>query len=107
MSITFEYVMLAGINDSEAQARALARLLRDLPAKINLIPFNPFPGSDYLCSPPPVIERFQSVLHNLGMRTTTRRTRGQDIDAACGQLAGRVLARRLRSAKSAPGAHAG
>jgi len=107
MSITFEYVMLAGINDSEAQARALARLLRDLPAKINLIPFNPFPGSEYLCSPPQVIERFQSILHNLGMRTTTRRTRGQDIDAACGQLAGRVLVRRLRGHKSTPGVRAG
>ncbi len=106
MSITFEYVMLAGINDSDAQARALARLLRDLPAKINLIPFNPFPGSNYLCSPLPVIERFQGILHNLGMRTTMRRTRGQDIDAACGQLAGRVLTRRLRSAKPAPGARA-
>lgn len=88
--ITFEYVMLDGVNDSGADARVLVRLLRDVPSKINLIPFNPFPGTEYRCSPMPVIERFRTVLHNAGMVTTIRRTRGEDIDAACGQLVGKV-----------------
>jgi len=92
-SVTFEYVMLDGINDSPAQARALARLLKGHPAKVNLIPFNPFPGSGYRRSPLPVIQRFRDELIRNGVLATVRRTRGDDIDAACGQLAGRVIDR--------------
>jgi len=92
-SVTFEYVMLDGINDSPAQARALARLLKGHPAKVNLIPFNPFPGTRYRCSPAAVIQRFRDELLQRGLLATTRRTRGDDIDAACGQLAGRVIDR--------------
>ncbi|HKT74124.1 MAG TPA: 23S rRNA (adenine(2503)-C(2))-methyltransferase RlmN [Steroidobacteraceae bacterium] len=92
-SVTFEYVMLDGVNDSPAQARALARLLRGHPAKVNLIPFNPFPGTRYGRSPAPVIQRFRDELIKLGVLATIRRTRGDDIDAACGQLAGRVIDR--------------
>ncbi|MEZ5515595.1 MAG: 23S rRNA (adenine(2503)-C(2))-methyltransferase RlmN [Steroidobacteraceae bacterium] len=89
-SVTFEYVMLAGINDSAADARALALLLRGRPAKVNLIPFNPFPGTRYHRSPAPVIQQFRDTLLQSGLIATIRKTRGQDIDAACGQLAGRV-----------------
>jgi 23S rRNA (adenine2503-C2)-methyltransferase len=92
-SVTFEYVMLDGINDSPAQARALAQLLRGHPAKVNLIPFNPFPGTRYSRSPPLVIQRFRDELIQRGVLATVRRTRGDDIDAACGQLAGRVIDR--------------
>ena len=92
-SVTFEYVMLDGINDSPAQARALARLLKGHPAKVNLIPFNPFPGTRYRRSPAPVIQRFRDELLQRGVLATVRRTRGEDIDAACGQLAGRVIDR--------------
>ena len=92
-SVTFEYVMLAGVNDSGAQARALAMLLRDHPAKVNLIPFNPFPGSRYRRSAPLVVESFRDELIRRGVLATIRRTRGEDIDAACGQLAGRVIDR--------------
>jgi 23S rRNA (adenine2503-C2)-methyltransferase len=92
-SVTFEYVMLDGINDSPAQARALAQLLRGHPAKVNLIPFNPFPGTRYSRSPQPVIQRFRDELIQRGVLATVRRTRGDDIDAACGQLAGRVIDR--------------
>jgi 23S rRNA (adenine2503-C2)-methyltransferase len=92
-SVTFEYVMLDGINDSPAQARALAQLLRGRPAKVNLIPFNPFPGTRYNRSPPLVIQRFRDELIQRGVLATVRRTRGDDIDAACGQLAGRVIDR--------------
>jgi 23S rRNA (adenine2503-C2)-methyltransferase len=92
-SVTFEYVMLDGVNDSPAQARALARLLRGHPAKVNLIPFNPFPGTRYTRSPLPVIQRFRDELIERGVLATVRRTRGDDIDAACGQLAGRVIDR--------------
>jgi 23S rRNA (adenine2503-C2)-methyltransferase len=92
-SVTFEYVMLDGINDSPAQARALARLLKGHPAKVNLIPFNPFPGTRYRRSPAPVIQRFRDELLQRGLLATIRRTRGDDIDAACGQLAGRVIDR--------------
>lgn len=88
--ITFEYVMLDGVNDSDADARRLAALLRDRPAKVNLIPFNPFPGTSFICSPPDRIAGFRDRLYAEGIRTMVRRTRGQDIDAACGQLAGRV-----------------
>ncbi len=88
--ITFEYVMMDGVNDDPGLARELARLLRDRPAKVNLIPFNPFPGTGYRCSPAQRIDEFRQILLDGGIMTTTRRTRGQDIDAACGQLAGRV-----------------
>lgn len=90
VGITFEYVMLSGVNDSEAQARALARLLVNRPAKVNLIPFNPFPGTDYRRSTPEALARFRQVLLEAGIMTITRRTRGDDIAAACGQLAGQV-----------------
>jgi 23S rRNA (adenine2503-C2)-methyltransferase len=92
-SVTFEYVMLDSVNDSPAQARALARLLKGHPAKVNLIPFNPFPGTRYTRSPAPVIQRFRDELLQRGVLATVRRTRGEDIDAACGQLAGRVIDR--------------
>jgi 23S rRNA (adenine2503-C2)-methyltransferase len=92
-SVTFEYVMLDGINDSPLQARALARLLQGHPAKVNLIPFNPFPGTRYQRSPAQVIQRFRDELLQRGVLATIRRTRGEDIDAACGQLAGRVIDR--------------
>lgn len=92
-SVTFEYVMLDAVNDSPAQARALARLLKGHPAKVNLIPFNPFPGTRYTRSAAPVIQRFRDELLQRGVLATVRRTRGEDIDAACGQLAGRVIDR--------------
>jgi 23S rRNA (adenine2503-C2)-methyltransferase len=92
-SVTFEYVMLEGVNDSPAQARALARLLRDKAAKVNLIPFNPFPGTHYRRSSAAAIQRFRDELLQRGVLATIRRTRGDDIDAACGQLAGRVIDR--------------
>ena len=91
--VTFEYVMLKGINDRPTDARLLARLLSTLPAKVNLIPFNPFPGSGYHCSPRGAIDEFRDILLRADVLTMTRKTRGQDIDAACGQLAGRVVAR--------------
>jgi 23S rRNA (adenine2503-C2)-methyltransferase len=94
--ITFEYVMLDGVNDSPAQARALARLLSGLPAKVNLIPFNPFPGAGFERSPAQAVDRFRDVLLAAGLMTITRKTRGDDIDAACGQLAGSVQARGRR-----------
>ncbi|NBR28522.1 MAG: 23S rRNA (adenine(2503)-C(2))-methyltransferase RlmN, partial [Betaproteobacteria bacterium] len=88
--VTFEYVMLDGVNDSVAHARELMRLVSPVPCKINLIPFNPFPNSGYTRSSAPAVERFKDVLADAGLIVTVRRTRGDDIDAACGQLAGRV-----------------
>jgi 23S rRNA (adenine2503-C2)-methyltransferase len=88
--------MLDGVNDSDTQARELVRLLRDLPAKLNLIPFNPFPGSGYRTSPPERVEAFRQVLMGSGILAVTRKTRGEDIDAACGQLVGRVQDRSRR-----------
>ena len=88
--ITFEYVMLKGINDSKAHASDLVRLLSNRPAKVNLIPFNPFPGNDFERSSAATIAAFQNQLRRPGIVTTTRKTRGDDIDAACGQLAGKV-----------------
>jgi 23S rRNA (adenine2503-C2)-methyltransferase len=88
--ITFEYVMLRGVNDRLQDADDLARLLRNRPAKINLIPFNPFPGNAYKRSDTRDIQVFQDRLREHGIVSTTRRTRGDDIDAACGQLAGKV-----------------
>jgi 23S rRNA (adenine2503-C2)-methyltransferase len=89
-SITFEYVMLDGVNDQPEHARQLVQLLKGHAAKVNLIPFNPFPNTRYRRSPAPVIERFREMLNAQGVIATTRRTRGDDIDAACGQLVGRV-----------------
>ncbi|HUO81721.1 MAG TPA: 23S rRNA (adenine(2503)-C(2))-methyltransferase RlmN [Gammaproteobacteria bacterium] len=88
--ITFEYVMLDGVNDTRRHAQRLARLLRGRPAKVNLIPFNPFPGTRFQRSPAASIDRFREVLMMQDIMTITRRPRGEDIDAACGQLAGRV-----------------
>ncbi len=84
--ITFEYIMLDGVNDSEADARELARLLKDLPAKVNLIPFNPWPGAPYKCSSKRAIARFAKILNDAGLSAPVRVSRGQDIMAACGQL---------------------
>jgi 23S rRNA (adenine2503-C2)-methyltransferase len=89
-SVTFEYVMLDGINDKPEHARELVQLLKGRPAKVNLIPFNPFPGTRYVRSSDTAIERFRDILLKGGVIATIRRTRGDDIDAACGQLVGRV-----------------
>ena len=97
--VTFEYVMLDGVNDSDAHARELLELTRTVPCKFNLIPFNPFPGSPYRRSPATCIRRFAEILMNAGVVTTTRKTRGDDIDAACGQLAGQVLDKTRRTAR--------
>ena len=91
--ITFEYVMLAGVNDSPEQARALVKLLAKTPSKVNLIPFNPFPESGFVRSDATTIRRFQEILLGAGYVATVRKTRGDDIDAACGQLAGQVVNR--------------
>ena len=99
--ITFEYVMLDGVNDSDADARALLHLVRDVPCKFNLIPFNPFPASGFSRSPAERVRRFASILINAGIVTTTRKTRGDDIDAACGQLAGKVQDKSRRTARTA------
>jgi 23S rRNA (adenine2503-C2)-methyltransferase len=88
--ITFEYVMLRGVNDSLAHADQLFELLRNRPAKVNLIPFNPFPGTVFQRSSADTIQHFQNRLRQRGLVATTRKTRGDDIDAACGQLAGEV-----------------
>ena len=92
--ITFEYVLLDGVNDSVAHARDLVRLLKGRPAKVNLIPFNPFPESEFRCSKPRAIDAFWKTVRDSGIITTVRRTRGDDIAAACGQRAGRVRDRR-------------
>lgn len=97
--VTFEYVMLAGVNDSPADARQLARLLAGVPSKVNLIPFNPFPGAGYQCPERRDIDRFREILMKSGLITVTRKTRGDDIDAACGQLRGSVMDRTRRSAR--------
>ncbi len=102
--ITFEYVMLSGINDSEEDAKRLVSLLHGIPAKINLIPFNPVPGVKYVCSDQDAINRFRHRLISSGLTTITRKTRGADIAAACGQLAGAVQDRTHRSAKLAKAA---
>lgn len=88
--ITFEYVMLDGVNDSVMHARELISLVKDVPCKFNLIPFNPFPLSGYKRSRPETVRRFRDELMQAGLIATTRKTRGDDIDAACGQLAGQV-----------------
>jgi 23S rRNA (adenine2503-C2)-methyltransferase len=106
-SITFEYTLMQGVNDAPEQARALARLMRGIDkrvqrenaAKVNLIPFNPFPGTQYARSDDSVIRRFQTVLLDSQVLTMVRRTRGDDIDAACGQLKGQVMDRTRRQAE--------
>ncbi len=97
--VTFEYVMLDGVNDSVAQAHELVDLVGDLPCKFNLIPFNPFPDSGFRRSSRDAVVAFQGVLLSAGFVTTVRRTRGDDIDGACGQLAGRVIDRTSRTAR--------
>ncbi|MBL8484906.1 MAG: 23S rRNA (adenine(2503)-C(2))-methyltransferase RlmN, partial [Rhodocyclaceae bacterium] len=98
--ITFEYVMLDGVNDSDQQARELVRLVRGVPCKFNLIPFNPFSGTIYRRSGRERIRRFAEILMGEGIVTTTRRTRGDDVAAACGQLAGQVKDRTQRTARA-------
>jgi len=84
--ITFEYVMLKGVNDTLADAKALVKLLKGIPAKINLIPFNPWPGTNYQCSDWETIEKFADYINNAGYASPIRTPRGRDILAACGQL---------------------
>lgn len=97
--VTFEYVMLAGVNDSELHAKQLVKLLHNVPCKMNLIPFNPFPNSGYETSSIDKILRFQKIIAATGINTTIRKTRGDDIDAACGQLVGQFQDRTNRSTK--------
>jgi 23S rRNA (adenine2503-C2)-methyltransferase len=97
--ITFEYVMLKDVNDSPSEARELVRLLRGIPAKVNLIPFNPWPGAPFETSPPDAIERFANIVHEGGLVGTVRTPRGRDIFAACGQL--KSASERARKAKAA------
>lgn len=96
-SITMEYVMLAGVNDTPMHAKQLIKLLEGIRVKMNLIPFNPFPLTDYQRSDTAVIDRFKDILMQAGLNTTVRRTRGDDIDAACGQLVGQVKDRTRRN----------
>lgn len=97
--VTFEYVMLEGVNDQREHAVQLAKLLKDIPCKVNLIPFNPFPMTQYKRSSKAAIDSFREYLMNKGINTITRKTRGDDIDAACGQLAGKVQDRTSRSSR--------
>ena len=99
--ITFEYVLLAGVNDEPEHARELVALVRDVPCKFNLIPFNPFPGAPFARPEEDRIRRFASILMESGLVTTTRKTRGDDVAAACGQLAGQVRDRTRRSREAA------
>ncbi len=107
--VTFEYVMLKGVNDSPAEALALVKLLKGIPAKINLIPFNPWPGTDYVCSDWGAIEKFAAILNKAGYASPIRTPRGRDILAACGQLKSeseklRASARRKLASPEAPAA---
>jgi 23S rRNA (adenine2503-C2)-methyltransferase len=95
--VTMEYVMLAGINDTPTHAKQLIRLLEGIAAKVNLIPFNPFPTTTYKRSDRPTIDKFREILMAAGVNAITRKTRGDDIDAACGQLVGQVKDRTRRS----------
>jgi len=99
--VTFEYVMLEGVNDGLEHARRLVEVLKDVPCKVNLIPFNTFPGTEYRRSSQAAIDRFAELLWQRGVVTITRRTRGDDIDAACGQLAGKVKDRIRRAERRA------
>ena len=98
-TVTFEYTMMKGVNDTPELARQLVRLVRKVPSKINLIPFNPFPGTRFERSDETVIRAFQTILIDSGVLTMVRRTRGDDIDAACGQLKGQVMDRTRRQAE--------
>ena len=97
--VTFEYTLIDGVNDHPEHAKALVKLLRRLPSKLNLIPFNPFPGTRYRCSSPQRIEAFKKIVMAGGLIATVRKTRGKDIDAACGQLVGKVIDRTRRQAR--------
>jgi 23S rRNA (adenine2503-C2)-methyltransferase len=97
--ITFEYVMLEGVNDTDADAKGLIKLLKTVPCKLNLIPFNPFPNSPYRCSKKETLLKFKTLLNDAGIVTTVRKTRGDDIDAACGQLVGQVADKSRRHLK--------
>lgn len=101
-TITFEYVMLDGVNDSMEDAKGLIKLLKTVPSKLNLIPFNPFPNSLYQCSSNNRINQFKTLLNDAGIVTTVRKTRGEDIDAACGQLVGQVADKSRRHLKLKP-----
>lgn len=96
-TVTFEYTLIDGVNDHPEQAQKLVKLLRTVPSKLNLIPFNPFPGTRYRCSSQDRIMRFQQIVMKGGLIATVRKTRGEDIDAACGQLTGKVKDRTKRS----------
>jgi 23S rRNA (adenine2503-C2)-methyltransferase len=96
-TVTFEYTLIDGVNDHPEHARKLVKLLRTVPSKLNLIPFNPFPGTRYRCSTEERISRFQEIVMAGGLIATVRKTRGEDIDAACGQLVGKVQDRTKRS----------
>ena len=96
-SVTFEYTLIDGLNDHPEHARKLVKLLRTVPSKLNLIPFNPFPGTQYRCSSEDRIKQFQQIVMRGGLIATVRKTRGEDIDAACGQLVGKVQDRTKRS----------
>jgi 23S rRNA (adenine2503-C2)-methyltransferase len=97
--ITFEYVMLNGVNDTVEDAKGLIKLLKTVPCKLNLIPFNPFPNSPYRCSNKETLVKFKTMLNDAGIITTVRKTRGDDIDAACGQLVGQVADKSRRHLK--------
>jgi 23S rRNA (adenine2503-C2)-methyltransferase len=97
--VTVEYTLIAGINDKPEHARELAQLLRQIPCKINLIPFNPFPQSDYRRPSRNAVKAFQDILIRANYTATIRSTRGDDIDAACGQLVGQVDDRTRRSSR--------
>ena len=101
--ITIEYVMLRGVNDSQEDARKLVKCLKGLPAKVNLIPFNSFPNTSYECSDIETINHFRDILMQANIFTITRKTRGDDIDAACGQLVGKVMAKSARHKNKAAG----
>jgi len=99
--ITFEYILIGGVNDSVAQAKELITLVQDVPCKFNLIPFNPFPGSGLKRSEPEAVQAFADRLNGAGIVTTVRKVRGDDIDAACGQLAGEIKDRTRLAEKRA------
>jgi len=96
-TVTFEYTLIDGVNDHPEHARKLVKLLRTVPSKLNLIPFNPFPGTEYRCAGQERITQFQDIVMRGGLIATVRKTRGEDIDAACGQLVGKVRDRTKRS----------
>jgi len=100
--ITIEYTMMEGVNDLPEHAKQLAKLLKQLPCKLNIIPFNPFPNSGYQRPKAAAIELFKNTMHKAGIRTTVRRTRGDEIDAACGQLVGMVDDRTKRTSQLIP-----